>query len=137
MIIITVILTQIPMFFPLPTTTATGMYNNHENTTTNPDWLGQYDETADGIRAAYEGVPLKVVDSSRSDLETFEAVCDFAEEVGRQKEERLGESGMRAFREMVRIQRLYLPYQVMSNSPGVMGFVAAIVGLMTAVFVLL
>lgn len=42
-----------------------------------------------------------MVDSSRSDLETFEAVCDFAEEVARQKEERLGVEGMRSIMELV------------------------------------
>lgn len=50
---------------------------------------------------AYSDVPIKIVDSSRSDLETFEAICDFAEEVARGKEAKLGAEGMRAIREMV------------------------------------
>lgn len=51
---------------------------------------------------AFEGVPCKIVDSSRSDLETFEAICDFAEEVARMKEVALGPEGMRALKEIVR-----------------------------------
>ncbi len=52
-------------------------------------------------------MPCKVVDCSRSDLESFAAVCDFAEEVGREKAERLGPEGMQALREMVRRMNAY------------------------------
>lgn len=62
----------------------------------------QYNETADGIQEAYDGVPCKVVDSSKSDLETFAEICDFAEVVAAQKAEKLGPEGMRALKEQVR-----------------------------------
>ena len=50
---------------------------------------------------AYKGVPYKVVDSSLSDLETFDEICDFVEEVAAKKAEALGPDGVRALREMV------------------------------------
>ncbi|CAN0260460.1 unnamed protein product [Ascophyllum nodosum] len=62
--------------------------------------LRQYKETADGIMDAYKGVPYKVVDSSLSDLETFDEICDFVEEVAAKKAEALGPDGVRALREM-------------------------------------
>ncbi|CBN74091.1 Adenylate kinase family protein [Ectocarpus siliculosus] len=62
--------------------------------------LKQYAETSEGIREAYEDVPRKVVDSSKSDLDTFAEVCDFVEEVAKAKAERLGPEGMREILEM-------------------------------------
>lgn len=66
----------------------------------------QYAETSEGIKGAYADVPCKVVDCSQSDLETFAEVCDFVEEVGAKKAERLGPEGMRALSESVSGQRI-------------------------------
>lgn len=63
---------------------------------------GQYNETATGILDAYSEVPHRVVDCSRSDLETFDAICEFVEEVAKRKASALGPEGMRAFKEAVR-----------------------------------
>lgn len=63
--------------------------------------MDQYADTSEGIREAYEDVPRKVVDSSKSDLDTFAEVCDFVEEVAKAKAERLGPEGMRELLEMV------------------------------------
>ncbi|CAB1105578.1 unnamed protein product [Ectocarpus sp. CCAP 1310/34] len=60
----------------------------------------KYAETSEGIREAYKDVPSKVVDSSKSDLDTFAEVCDFVEEVAKAKAERLGPGGMREILEM-------------------------------------
>lgn len=64
-------------------------------------WGWQYADTSEGIREAYADVPCKVVDCSQSDLETFAEVCDFVEEVGAKKAEKLGPEGMRALLEVV------------------------------------
>lgn len=66
----------------------------------------QYADTSEGIREAYADVPCKVVDCSQSDLETFAEVCDFVEEVGAKKAEKLGLEGMRALLEMVSDHRV-------------------------------
>lgn len=63
--------------------------------------MNQYADTSEGIREAYEDVPRKVVDSSKSDLDTFAEVCDFVEEVAKAKAERLGPEGMQELLEMV------------------------------------
>lgn len=68
-----------------------------------PHLRTQYADTSEGIRDAYADVPCKVVDCSQSDLETFAEVCDFVEEVGAKKAERLGAEGMRALLEMVSV----------------------------------
>lgn len=62
--------------------------------------LKQYSETADGIRESYKDVPCKVVDCSKSDLETFAEICDFVEEVAAKREDGLGPEGMKALKEM-------------------------------------
>ena len=82
--------------------------NSKENSTTSPTncpllSFSQYSETADGIRESYAGVPCKVVDCSKSDLETFAEICEFVEEVAAKMEEGLGAEGMKAIKEMVRM----------------------------------
>lgn len=41
------------------------------------------------------------MDSSSSDLETFEEICDFVEEIAAKKAAMLGPEGVRSLREMV------------------------------------
>lgn len=71
---------------------------------TPPPFYYQYSETADGIRESYKDVPCKVVDCSKSDLETFAEICDFVEEVAAKREDGLGPEGMKALKEMVRVR---------------------------------
>lgn len=73
----------------------------NQRTTRGATRSDQYHETADGIKEAFPHVPCKVVDSSTSDLETFDEICKFAEAVAAEKAEKLGPEGIRALKEMV------------------------------------
>ncbi|CAM9242463.1 unnamed protein product [Discosporangium mesarthrocarpum] len=62
--------------------------------------LNQYNQSIGGMLEKYPEVPQKVFDTSRSDLDTFEAVCDFIEEVAVEKAKHMGPNWREALNNM-------------------------------------